>query len=53
MCHLAVSQSTRALSVLSRAHEAGLEPFETYEVEVILAYVLAELLDLPKEPSFC
>lgn len=38
MCHLAVSKSTRALSFLSRAHE------------VVLAYVLADLLELPKDP---
>jgi len=38
MCHLAVSKSTRALSLLSRSHE------------VVLAYVLADLLDLPKDP---
>ncbi|CAJ1381708.1 unnamed protein product [Effrenium voratum] len=38
MCHLAVSKSSRAVSVLSRSHE------------IVLAYVLADLLDLPKEP---
>lgn len=38
MCHLAVSNQSRALSGLSRAHE------------VVLAYVVAELLGQPKDP---
>jgi len=38
MCHLAVSNTSRALSILSRAHE------------VVLNYVVAELLGQPKDP---
>lgn len=38
MCHLAVSKASRAVSVLSRSHE------------VVLAYVLADMLGLTKDP---
>mmetsp|Transcript_83429 Transcript_83429/g.131776 ORF Transcript_83429/g.131776 Transcript_83429/m.131776 type:complete len:1252 (+) Transcript_83429:88-3843(+) len=38
LCYLAISAGSRAVHALSRAHE------------VVLAYVVAELLSLPKEP---